>query len=861
MMLSLPQMLSAKSTTIKQEMEWIQKNKNVRFVYDAELNTRAAYHGQNLHNSKLTLQQILLMLFKDTEIAYEIKGNYVMLKKKETSPVRSATHQQKKVHKTYTVSGYVRDANGESLINATVYDQTTRQGTMTNAYGFYSITLEEGEHQLRYSYLGYKDEHKTVALSANQHSDIQLSQDTELTEVVVTGDLNSQLLNTQTGKKSLTADNIKTEFSLMSSPDVVKTLQRTSGVSEGIELASGLYVHGGNNDENLFLIDGSPLYQVNHSLGLFSSFNADVIKNVDFYKSGFPARYGGRLSSVVDVRTKDGDFYHTHGGYRIGLLDGSFNLEGPIRKGKTSFNFGLRRTWLDAIYRPLEAILNKKVHNDPFTFYYYFHDMNAKITNVFNERSRLSLSMYYGSDKFLLDYEYHTMDDNEYNNNKIKWGNLNASLDWEYQCSPKFFANISAIYTQNLATMMMNSNEETPSIKYKQYESCQYESTIHDLGYRLAFDYRPSPHHHIRFGNNFTWHRFNPQSIYYNEERYKDQEGRKKNDISENKKVSDEIEFYAEDEMTINNQWSLNAGLHTLLFSNKKKIFTVDPRIAVKYQPMQNLSFKASMTYMSQFVHKLNNIFLELPSDYWVPTTEKFKPMRSCQVTTGVYFQPSRHWMLSLEGYYKYSTHLLQYANWNSLVPPADKWQEYVIQGRGRYYGMEFDATYKTHNLTFQGSYTLSRNQRQYDLFGSDWYNDKFDNRHKINLSARWQITKKISAFGCWNFHSGNHSTIPTQYMYLPDIKDEWKTTNARFVYEKINNYTLSDYHRLDIGFDFHHITKHGHERIWNISLYNAYSHINTLSSQVKQKDDGSFFIKNTGYIPIIPSFSYTIKF
>ena len=220
-------------------------------------------------------------------------------------------------------------------------------------------------------------------------------------DVVVTGDLNSPLLTTQTGKRSLSPSDIKTEYSLLSSPDVVKTLQMTSGVTTGVELASGLYVHGGDNDENLYLLDGSPLYSINHTLGLFSSFNVDVVKNVDFYKSGFPARYGGRLSSVVDVRTADGDFKTIHGSYRIGLIDGSFQIEGPLRKDKTSFNFGLRRSWLDLITRPVFYIRNKS--NAPsaedVTINYFFHDLNAKVTNVFSPRSRVSLSVYSGEDK------------------------------------------------------------------------------------------------------------------------------------------------------------------------------------------------------------------------------------------------------------------------------------------------------------------------------------------------------------------------------------------------------------------------------------------------------------------------------
>ena len=337
---------------------------------------------------------------------------------KSNAPVQRIIRgiDEDKTRQRFTLSGYVKDRNGEPLINATIYDLTTRQGTMTNAYGHFSLTLGEGRHEIRCSYVGYKTLVETIELTANQNHDIILQNEAQLDEVVVTTDLNSPLLKTQTGKISLSPKDIKTEYALLSSPDVIKTLQRTSGVSDGLELASGLYVHGGNSDENLFLLDGTPLYHTNHTLGLFSSFNADVVKNVDFYKSGFPARYGGRLSSVIDVRTADGDLYNTHGSYRIGLLDGAFHIEGPIRKGKTSYNFGLRRSWLDLLTRPAFAIMNSKSDNeDKLSMSYFFHDLNFKLTNIFNERSRMSLSIYSGEDRLDAKDEWRSNNSSGYN--------------------------------------------------------------------------------------------------------------------------------------------------------------------------------------------------------------------------------------------------------------------------------------------------------------------------------------------------------------------------------------------------------------------------------------------------------------
>ena len=787
-----------------------------------------------------------------------------------------------KTHQRFTLSGYVKDRNGEPLINATIYDLTTRQGTMTNAYGHFSLTLGEGRHEIRCSYVGYKTLIETIDLSANQNHDIILQNEAQLDEVVVTTDLNSPLLKTQTGKLSLSQKDIKTEYALLSSPDVIKTLQRTSGVADGMELASGLYVHGGNGDENLFLLDGTPLYHTNHSLGLFSSFNADVVKNVDFYKSGFPARYGGRLSSVIDVRTADGDLYNTHGSYRIGLLDGAFHIGGPIRKGKTSYNFGLRRSWMDLLTRPAFAIMNHKSNDeDKLSMSYFFHDINFKLTNIFNERSRMSLSVYSGEDRLDAKDEWHSNNSSGYNDvdiyvNRFHWGNFNAALDWNYQFSPKLFANFTAVYTHNRSTV--SSSDEWRVTRPGEKEqltltSHGYRSSIDDIGYRAAFDFRPSPRHHIRFGQDYTYHRFQPQT-YNRFDNYQTNSEAKADTIethSYNKNVAHQLTFYAEDEMTLNEKWSLNGGVNADVFHISGKTFaTLSPRLSMKFQPTERLSLKASYTLMSQFVHKIANSFLDLPTDYWVPTTARLHPMRSWQVAAGAYMKPDKHWLLSLEAYYKRSSHILQYSSWAGLEPPAANWDYMVMEGDGRSYGVELDADYNVSNLTLHGSYTLSWTEKKFDDFYDGWYYDKFDNRHKLTLTGRWNITKKIAAFAAWTFRTGNRMTIPTQYIGLPDVPAQEQgglTFNSsddntlNFAYEKPNNVILPAYHRLDIGFDFHHTTKKGHERIWNLSFYNAYCHLNSLWVRVKIDGNNQMKIRNIAFIPVIPSFSYTFKF
>jgi outer membrane receptor for ferrienterochelin and colicin len=732
--------------------------------------------------------------------------------------------------------------------------------------------------------VGYADKVEKLNLSKDMHHNMALRVDGKLPEVVVDGDLNSPLLTTQTGKRSFSNKDIKTEFALMSSPDVVKTLQRVSGVAEGQELASGLYVHGGNGDENLFLIDGTPLYNTNHALGLFSSFNADVVKNVDFYKSGFPARYGGRLSSVVDVRTADGNMNQFHGAYRIGLLDASVQFEGPIQKGKTSYNIGMRRSWLDLLSRPLT-----KAFSDPdekLSIGYYFMDLNAKVTHRFNDRSKIDLSLYHGKDSWDVTDDmddskgdwYHEGDsyNKELTKTQLNWGNFNVALNWNYLFSPKLFANFTAVYSHNRSKLysLDNDREIYPQTKNERVWSHLehgYTSTIYDAGYRTAFDYRPNPRHHIRFGHDYTMHLFRPQTVmqldYMGGGSGAEMDTIRVN--STNRHVSHEWSAYAEDEICLSDKWSLDAGFHLGLFHiSDKNFFNIDPRFALKYQWSHAVSLKASFTQMTQYVHKISNSYLDLPTDYWVPTTKDLKPMRSYQIAAGIYAQPNRHWILSLEGYYKLSKHLLQYSSWLGIEPPAENWDSQVMDGKGLFYGLEADATYRTNHLTLSGSYTLSWNKRKYDEFYQDWYYDKYDNRHKLNLSLRYDFNRKVSCYAVWSYHSGNHATVPTQIAALPGLPDggnrypgSW-WNSASFVYAIPNNLTLPAYHRLDLGFDFHHVTKHGHERIWNLSIYNAYCHLNSMYVKVDYDEKTKRFrAKNKGFVPIIPSFSYTIKF
>lgn len=699
-----------------------------------------------------------------------------------------------------------------------------------------------------------------------------------LSEVIVTGSLSSPMLTTQTGRRTFSADDIKTEFATLSSPDLIKSLQKVSGVAAGMEMVSNMYVHGGNSDENLFLIDGTPLYHTNHTLGLFSAFNTDIIREVDFYKSGFPARYSGRVSSITDVQTRDGDMNHYHGTFSIGLIDGRLQFEGPIVKGRTSFNVALRRSWLDVLTRPMFYFINRKHEpgDDHVNISYEFYDLNAKVTHRFNERNTLWASVYSGDDQMAGGNTFDNYDYNEISGSKLKWGKLNSALCWDSKLKPNLTSRI-ALHSSFCNSLVLFEDEESIPLpdKQKQYKYYYKESNkikMLDLAVKADFGWTPIKNHHIRFGTSYTHHIFKPQTSYlqYN---YSTSSGMDTLSVGEHFHVnSDELTLYAEDEMTLTDRITMNLGAsYTAMMVKNKTYHLFDPRFAMKYQLNDWSSVKLSCTRMSQSLHQITSSLLSLPTDFWVPTTSDIRPTTSWQWAAGYYAEPLPNLSVSAEAFYKQSNNILRYRNWEGLQPPAASWMNDITIGKGRSYGLELDATYTLPRLTLSAAYTLSWSKRKFKEMFTDWFDDQFDNRHKFDISGRFKLTKKISATAAWTYHSGNKVTLPEHYGYTPILQVPHNEVPGNpihfpssYIYDKPNNFSLPAYHRLDLGFDFRHISKRGHEHTWNLSVYNAYCHFNSMFLDIFYNDyqyPKNVKVYSCGYIPILPSFSYTLKF
>lgn len=870
--------LNMQKASVREILDEIQKQTGVTFSYESSL--LSGLQKTTFRADDEALTDCLTRLFANLPVVYKMTGNVVVLKRKP---------------KQVTVSGFVRDKrSAESLIGASVYEAHSRVGTASNNFGFFSLTLPPGDITIRSSYIGYTShQHILNGLERDTVLAIELEPSASLEEVVITGQSNDKqsVLSTQMGALEINQQTIRSTPVMFGEADIIKTLQLTPGVSAGTEGTAGMYVRGGNVDENLFLIDGNPVYQINHIGGIFSAFNPEAISGMDFFKSGFPSRYGGRLSSVVDVHTKEGNMKEYHGSASIGLISGNLNFEGPIIKDRTSFNIGLRRTWLDVLSAPAVAIANKITKKDGTRLRarYAFHDLNLKVNHIFNDRSRMYLSLYNGNDVLKGgSTDFPDQDsDNNYNYDSdvsLRWGNIMATAGWTYVFNNRLFGKVSGVFTRYHSRLrntehdvVGNEGDEDYSDSFRENET---NTGITDFGLRTSFDYMPASAHHIRFGGDYLVHRFHPEynrSVAYekNEETSVEIGQEFANDLL----WGHEAGVYAEDDWTLSSAVRLNAGLRFSLFNVQGKTYTgLEPRVSLRWLLDDNLSFKASYSRMNQYVHLISNSFISLPTDAWMPVTRKLKPLISDQVSAGFYYNLNKEYNFSVEGYYKTLDNLLEYRDGHTFTPSFVNWEDKLTAGEGRSYGAEFMVRKETGRTTGWVGYGLSWSDRQFDeLNQGARYPARFDNRHKLNIVVMHKISPKVELSAAWSYASGNHVTLSLENYYengtgSPTNNDNHYMDASESIdyYEGRNNYQLPAYHRLDLGIKIYRPKKKGRMGIWTVSIYNVYSRMNPFMIYKSDKtvpDPGSSYGKNVpvfktiGIMPIIPSISYTYKF
>lgn len=727
---------------------------------------------------------------------------------------------------------------------------------------------------------------RKLLLSVSKEQSTPVAKDTVrsfyMQEVVKTAPRIDKPRNPQMGMTVMDDNAIRNVPTLLGEPDVIKALQLQPGVSAGTEGFAGMFVRGGENDENLFLIDGCPIYHTNHLGGLFSPFNANAVSHLTFYKSAFPARYGGRLSSVTDLSMKSGDYESWHGNFTMGLTSANVSFSGPLVKDQTSLFVALRRSWLELVSVPALAIINasKKKSGEKVIAGYNFTDFNLKLSHRLRRFGTLSLLGYYGHDRLKMG-EHRFSNDGEdtdpyfhKNENRLGWGNMLTSLRWHLPINTLFAYNMKASYTRYQSdfrkTVETVSGREGKNGYENNGSRTESRNAIHDLSVDASLAFIPSDRTIIRLGTQYTHHRYTPE-----EEIQESTSLPSGNGNNESRVIANEWNAYLEGDLEVFHWLRFNAGMHGSFFRVEGKQYQVfEPRVSADFRLSPVVSLKAGYARMSQFVQQVSDNYISLPTDYWLPITRNFSPLTSDQFSAGIYVSPDKKYTFSLEGYYKKMDHLLEYRDdYKDLqVTP---WEDRLTSGSGRAYGADFQAEADFGKLHGFIGYGLMWSDRLFaDQNGGKRFPSKYDNRHKVTLSATWKCSERVELNAGWVFMTGNRVTLSLENYSYPDgyptnIVPSYPHKDEEMLdyYAGKNNVRLPAYHRLDVSINIYRSLRRGRTGIWNVSLYNAYSRMNPImieKNNQKQSMDGTPLaprFRQFALFPIIPSVSYTYKF
>lgn len=807
------------------------------------------------------LGTILKGLLEGTQLEYKVKGGNILIVPRPRAGK--------------TLSGFVEDAvSGEKLIGVSLTAPLRQAGTTTNNYGFYSITIPGDSLYIQLSYTGYQGLDTIVSLNDNTHLNFSLQPaGKQLEQITVSASRIPPIQQTsQMSAINLPVAQVRSIPRLLGEPDLLKTLQLLPGVKQGTEATAALLVRGGTPDQNLILLDGAPLYNPMHLLGVFSTFNSSVLKDVTLYKGAFPARYAGRLSSVVDISTKDGNMNELHGDFSIGLLSTQLTLEGPLKKGKTSFVISGRRSYPDLFATPIA----KNAPDGPEKLSLFFYDLNAKIHHKISDKDKLYLSLYMGKDKFRLLEKYFPEDQTVENYNisdlLMKWGNITGTLRWNHIFSSKLFAN----------TMVIGSSYKLTSSFYSEDKygtdvntnSLKLISGIQDYGVKTDLDFRPNPAHTIKMGVSSMYRIFTPGAV-----RMKQTSGSSVtlDSLNNNHNINgSENDLYIEDDWEITRRFKLNGGLHWSSFIVQGQFYnSLQPRLGLRYLLPGDWALKASYTRMTQYIHLLAYNSISLPTDLWVPATKKIAPQQAEQFAVGFARNVFRNkFEFSIEGYYKKMRHVIEYKEGADYLSSSkgDSWQEQVASGTGESYGVEMLLQKKTGRLTGWLGYTWATANRKIETvnFGRT-FPYKYDRRHDLHLVAVYKAKKNVELSGSWVFQSAMPFTIPiaqyerTDGPVQPNIPGPaWQQLPQNIDYiNSRNNVRIGTYHRLDLGISWIKQKKNGNVRTWNVSVLNVYNKLNPFFYYAENYSTSSPNAKFTGLaiLPVMPSVSYSLKF
>ncbi|AQG81738.1 TonB-dependent receptor [Spirosoma montaniterrae] len=752
----------------------------------------------------------------------------------------------------FTISGTVKDAaNGESLIGATVLAKSDKfaTGAVTNAYGFYSLSLPEGTYTVTIQYVSFATQTSTVALKSNQTLNIELTdQAKNLTEVEVKGEKQDDAITrNQIGAEKLNIQSISTIPVLFGEKDVLKIIQLLPGVKSAGEGNSGFFVRGGASDQNLILLDEAPVYNASHLLGFFSVFNSDALKDATLYKGGIPAEYGGRLSSVLDIKMKEGNTKRLSVSGGIGLISSRLTVEGPIKKDRGSFIVSGRRTYADLFLKasPDSTLRDSKL---------YFYDLNAKANYKLNDKNWVYASGYFGTDKLGFGQSF-----------GIDWGNTTGTLRWNHLYSSRLFSNTSLIYSNYRYNIGLGSGSSEIKIS----------SRIKDWNLKQDFDYFANDRNSVKFGANLIYHTIIPGTVTTGSEAAI-------NDPNLTNKYGWEWAAYGSHEHSFSDRFKLKYGLrlsgysavgpgtyyeynpdrsikNTIQYGSgevAKTYINPEPRISFNYIVNNQSSIKWAYERNAQYLHLLSNSTATNPTDLWIPSSNNVKPQLADQVSVG-YFRNFRdnQYELSAETYYKNLQNQIDYRN-GAELRANENVEADLIYGDGRAYGLELSLKKKTGRFTGWVSYTLARTERRFaEVNNGSYFPARQDRTHDIALVGTYQLAPKLILSGNFIYYTGNAVTFPTGKYQL-----DGQTIS---LYSERNGYRMPNYHRLDLGLTWIRRKTDTQERSWNFSVYNAYGRENayTVNFRANETDPSRLEAVQTSLFRWVPSVTYNFKF
>lgn len=749
-----------------------------------------------------------------------------------------------------TLSGYIRDSGtGEELIGATVYIEELREGGITNVYGFYSLSVVPGSYTVRINYLGYREQVFPVLLNQDRLLNAELEPvDKSIAEVVITAEAADK--NVRASEMSITRLDVKEINNvpvIFGELDVLKTIQLLPGVQSAGEGNSGFYVRGGDASQNLILLDEAPVYNASHLLGFFSVFNSDAIKDVTIIKGGIPAEYGGRLSSVLDIKMKEGNMKNWGASGGLGLISSRLMVEGPLKKDRGSIMATGRRTYADLFLKlSSDSLLNSNV--------LYFYDINLKANYRLTEKDRIFFSGYFGRDIFKF-RDFFGFD----------WGNTTATLRWNHLFNNRLFLNSTLIYSKyNYVFKVLNEGS-----------TFDLRSSIQDFNLKEDFQYFVSPGNTLRFGLKTNYHRFLPGEVTASSDF-------PVSNIRLDEKYALESAAYFSHELNLGERISLKYGLRFSTFTvlgpgkvysfsesgevtdtvsyEKASVITnyprLAPRILVNVKTGEYGSVKTSYTHTHQFLHLLSNATASTPLDLWVPSSKTVKPQLARQVAAG-YFRnfSDNFYEASMEVYYKHMDNQVDYRNGADIFL-NDQVESQLVFGAGWSYGAEWLVRKNLGNIRGWFSYTLSRTDRSFEKINKGKpYPAKQDRTHDLSLVGIYDLNERWTFSATWVFNTGDAVTFPSG-KYIID-------SQVVNYYTERNGYRMPPYHRLDLGVVYQNKKRRNYESGWNFSVYNAYARKNAYSISFQQDAENPQITKAVKLylFSIIPSVSYHFKF